>query len=252
MIDPRHRRLSVATLVVGFCVFTATAQSPEPPVDECVILLHGLARTHKSMAKAANVLQRNGYVAINVDYPSTEKRIEELANTAIEDGLRQCEAAAAQPVHFLTHSMGGILVRYYLAQRAIAGLGRVVMLSPPNQGSEVVDKLAGVPGYYALNGPAGDQLGTDVNSVPLALGPAGFELGVITGDRSINLFLSTLIPGADDGKVAVERAKLDGMTDFIVVPSSHPFIMRNKKALAQSIFFLQHGKFEHGSEAQPR
>ena len=148
------------------------------------------------------------------DYPSTEKRIEDLAYAAVDAGLRQCEAGAAVRVHFLTHSMGGILIRYYLAHRTIAALGRVVMLSPPNQGSEVVDRLRNVPGFYALNGPAGQQLGTEANSIPNELGPIDFELGVIAGNSSINWFLSTLIPGEDDGKVAVERAKIQGMADF--------------------------------------
>ena len=146
-------------------------------------------------------------------------------------------------VHFVTHSMGGILVRFYLANHRLVNLGRVVMLSPPNQGSETVDKLANMPGFGWLNGPAGQQLGTDENSLPNRLGPADFELGIITGNRSINLILSTMIPGPDDGKVAVERAKLAGMADFLVVPHSHPFIMKKPLVIEQTQFFLEHGRF---------
>jgi len=118
------------------------------------------------------------------------------------------------------------------------------MLSPPNQGSEIVDKLSGMPGFEFVNGPAGMTLGTDEDDVPLRLGPANFDLGIITGSRSINLILSLLIPGIDDGKVSVERAKLEGMADFLIVPHSHPFIMKSPDVIYQVIFFIEHGRFD--------
>ena len=120
------------------------------------------------------------------------------------------------------------------------------MLSPPNQGSEVVDKLSHLALYQWLNGPAGMELGTDKAALPVILGAADFELGVITGKYSINPILSQLIPGPDDGKVAVERAKLDGMADFLVVGSAHPFIMQNDQVIRQTLYFLQYGYFNHG------
>ncbi|MCC5452606.1 alpha/beta hydrolase [Rheinheimera sp. UJ51] len=211
---------------------------------ECVILLHGLARSADAMQVLEKRLQQAGYVVSNVDYPSTQYPIEQLAALAIEQGLRYCQQQSAQPVHFVTHSLGGILVRYYLTQQPIAHLGRVVMLGPPNQGSEVVDNLKDVPGFELLNGPAGQQLGTDEASVPRRLGPVDFELGVIAGTQSINLLLSTLLPNPDDGKVSLESTKVKGMTDFIALPTTHPFMMKNDAVIAQTLYFLQHGEFE--------
>ena len=115
----------------------------------------------------------------------------------------------------------------------------------PNQGSEVVDVLKDVPGFYLINGPAGMQLGTDESGIPGKLPPADYEVGVITGDESINLILSMFIPGDDDGKVSIERAKLAGMTDFLVVHDSHPFIMQSDEVIEQTISFLQSGTFKH-------
>ena len=103
------------------------------------------------------------------------------------------------------------------------------MLGPPNKGSEVVDKLGNIPGFYWLNGKAGLQLSTDSDSVPNKLGSADFDLGIIAGTKSINWILSSLIPGKDDGKVSIERTKLNGMNDHITVATSHPFMMKNKK-----------------------
>ena len=213
--------------------------------NECVILLHGLVRTKASMEKIEKKLLSEGYKVINHDYPSRNFTIAELAVNEIPNALKECEQCEASKVHFVTHSLGGILIRYFIEHSGIENLGRVVMLSPPNQGSELVDEIANIPGYDALNGPVGRELGTDDKSVPLSLGPANYELGIITGNESVNLILSRFIPGEDDGKVSVERAKLEGMTDFLVVPHSHTFIMKSDKVIEQILFFLQTGLFDH-------
>ena len=160
----------------------------------------------------------------------------------LDDRLTSC-CGTSPRIHFVTHSLGGIIVRYYLKNHRIPELGRVVMLSPPNGGSEVVDKFRDNFIFKWLNGPAGQQLGTGKDSLPKKLGGVAFELGVIDGDRSINLFLSIIIPGPDDGKVSVSNAKVEGMKDFIIVHSSHPFIMKNRHAIKQTITFLRQGEF---------
>jgi len=213
---------------------------PQP----CVILLHGLARTSSSMNKMEQALSESGYLVRNTTYPSTQKPINELASEVIPAAIESCNEEGDRPIHFVTHSLGGILIRYYLETNVLDNLGRVVMLSPPNQGSEVVDNLSGMPGFMAINGPAATQLGTDQDGVPSQLGPATFDVGIITGNRSINLINSMMIPGEDDGKVSVERAKLEGMSDFLVVPHSHPFIMNSKHVIRQVLYFLEHGRFE--------
>ena len=119
------------------------------------------------------------------------------------------------------------------------------MLGPPNQGSEVVDELRDRPGYTLLNGPAGSQLGTDQDSIPMKLGAANFELGVIAGTESVNPILSRYLPNPDDGKVSVERTKVEGMKDFITVRHSHPFIMQSSDVIQQAISFIQKGEFIH-------
>jgi hypothetical protein len=144
--------------------------------------------------------------------------------------------------------MGGIIARAIDRKGAPFQFGRVVMLSPPNKGSEVVDTLGDWWLFEKINGPAGGELGTGDDSTPNRLGRPSFDFGVITGDQSINWILSTLIEGADDGKVSVENAKLDGMSDFIVIPATHPFIMKNETAIAQTTHFLEYGSFEKPEE----
>ena len=147
-------------------------------------------------------------------------------------------------MHFVTHSMGGILVRQFLRQNKIANLGRVVILGPPNSGSEIVDILQNMPGFKVVNGPAGLQLSAKDHGLPNQLGPADFELGIIAGSRSINLVLSTLLPTPNDGKVSVESSKLEGMADHVTLPVTHTFMMRNPAVIEQVSTFLQEGKFK--------
>jgi pimeloyl-ACP methyl ester carboxylesterase len=237
------RRISVCS--IALTILTSTGVSAAPPPPDCVILLHGLARTASSMRDMESALKAQGYDVANVDYPSRKFEIALLADLAIEQGISDCGARENRKIHFVTHSLGGILVRYYLTHHDMPNLGRVVMLAPPNQGSEVVDEFGGVPGFRLLNGPAGMELGTDSHSVPLSLGPVTYPVGVIAGTRSINLILSTALPNPDDGKVSLERTKVDGMADFVSFPVSHPFIMQDKNVIRQVIHFLESGTFIH-------
>jgi hypothetical protein len=228
-------------------IYMTSTENKTDHSDECVILLHGLVRSNSSMDKIEDKLLSEGYQTVNHDYPSTDFTIADLAMKEIPQAIEECNQCQPKKIHFVTHSLGGILIRYFLEHNEIEDLGRVVMLSPPNQGSEAVDGLSNIPGFDMLNGPAGDELGTDENSVPLSLGSADFEVGIITGNETVNLILSQLIPGEDDGKVSVESAKLEGMTDFLVVPHSHTFIMKSDRVIEQILCFLDKGSFEHSN-----
>ncbi len=230
------------SLIMAMAILPLFASAAEN--QECVILLHGLCRTSRSMVPMERALSAAGFRVLNVDYPSRTASIEQLSEDAIGRAVADCQRAGAAKIDFVTHSLGGILVRSYLSRHAIPNLGRVVMLGPPNQGSEVVDKLGSLWLFKKINGPAGSELGTGTNSTPNKLGPANFCLGVIAGDRSINWINSLLIPGRDDGKVSVERTKLAGMSDHIVIHSAHPLLMRNRTAVRQTIYFLRAGRFE--------
>ena len=225
--------------------------------QDCVVLLHGLLRSDSSMATLEQALSEQGYTVVNMDYPSTEYPIEHLADTYVAQAINQCHthnhsnthSTIASDIdsntHFVTHSMGGILVRDYVDRHGSAGIGRVVMLGPPNQGSEAVDKLRFLPVFGWLHGPAGLQLGTDQQSRVKQLGAVDFELGVIAGTQSINPLLSVLIPGRDDGKVSVENTKVLGMKAHKVMSVTHPMMMKNEKVIGQTVQFLATGTFSN-------
>jgi triacylglycerol lipase len=231
--------------IIRFCIGLALLVSSGHSLlaAEGVVLLHGLCRTDDSMTRMASALRKEGFIVLNVDYPSRTATVEVLAEITIRKALADAELGNLERIHFVTHSMGGILVRHYLKTNQIERLGRVVMLAPPNQGSEVVDHLGDLALFELINGPAGKQLGTSAQSLPNQLGPVNFELGIIAGDRSVNLINSRMIDGADDGKVSVARTKVDGMSDHIVLHVTHPGMMRNREVIRQTVEFLKEGKF---------
>jgi triacylglycerol lipase len=226
--------------LVTLSVALASAQDP-------VVLLHGLGRTSGSMEKMERALEARGYRVCNVDYPSRKHPIDSLVENFVLPEIARCfpadGAAKNLPKHFVTHSMGGILVRRLAVLHPEFPIGRVVMLSPPNQGSEIVDKLGRGWLFKKYNGPAGNELGTDSGSVPNRLPAPAFECGVLAGTRSLDPISSWIIPGDDDGKVSLKRMRLAGMRDFREIAATHTFIMRDDGAIRQTLEFLKTGHF---------
>ncbi len=234
-------RLKRLLLIAAILAIVANASAKEV---ERVFLIHGLGRSSASMLLLKHRLESRGFEVISKGYDSTDGHIDDHVAWLAEE-LNAISGSDEPTLHFVTHSLGGIVLRVYLADNKLPNLGRVVMLTPPSQGSELADYLKDWKLYRLATGPSGQQIGTSEESVPRSLGPVEFELGVIAGDRSVNPLTSRIIPGPDDGKVSVENAKVEGMSDFIVLRHSHTFIMNSRDTADQVTAFLNDGAFLH-------
>jgi len=233
-------------LIFGRSIQAAAAARPSLSPKGTVIVLHGLARTSRSMTYIARGLTQHGYVVENLDYPSTELSIPELSDRYLAPAVARATTYGG-PVHIVSHSMGGILVRQYLADHPAHEIDRIVMLAPPNGGSELIDTVARSPLLEKTLGPAACQLTTATTSFANSLPPVSAELGIIAGTRSWNPIFSALVPGEDDGKVSVASTRLPGMQDHLVLAIDHTLIMWNREVLTQTVHFLEHGSFIHSA-----
>ena len=217
--------------------------------QDIVVLLHGMWRNESAMRPVERFLSTQGYQVINIAYPSTEYPIETLVDDYLKPVVENLQRKEYQRVHFVTHSMGGILVRYFLKHNKPDFIGRVVMLAPPNQGTELATLFSDSQWINIKRGPAAKQLSTDNKSWVRQLGPVNFELGIIAGNYNSNWLTDWILPGDDDGVVSVESTKVKNMQDFVTVPVKHYQLRANSISLTQTAHFLKFGQFYRSRQA---
>lgn len=207
---------------------------------ELVFVLHGIGKAKFDMAIMAHGLRQAGYGVVNWSYPSTRHSLTELADLL---------AAEIQPfqddytIHFVTHSMGGIVVRTYLSRYELDNLGRIVMVAPPSQGAELAQFFGSWGLYKSWFGPAGQELRPGQLGACANAGVPGCEFGIIAGGTGGPIGINPLLPGDNDGTVTVESTRLEGASDFAILPYPHPVIQMMPQTIELSVHFLEEGNF---------
>ncbi len=234
-------------LLAFFIVSNLFADNPEILNQrECVVLMHGLGDVKLSMLKIKKTLEDSEYKTFNIGYTTSNKTIESIAENKLSHKIKNI-SKKYEKVHFVTHSMGGLILRYYLQENSIPTGSRIVMLSPPNKGSEIANHFKDSPFYQLILGEVGQQLATDSKVIKKLKGIKP-DIGIITGDTSANPYFSKIIPGKDDGRVSVNNAKLKEMNDFLIVSSTHLSIKYNNEVMRQIVFFIENGTFDHSKK----
>lgn len=236
--------IAIVVTLTAACGAVDTPVTDAPPITpdgrDIVVLLHGLGRSEAAMSWLARRLEEGGYRAVPIGYRSLQKTPKEI----LEDVAKQidhCCIGKSPNLHFVGHSLGGLLIRAYLSRNEPANRGHVVLIGTPNAGTAVVDTLQD-RWWFPVLGPTARLLGTKDNSFPNSIGPPDYPLGVIAG-RKTGIYNETLLPGSDDGLVSIESTKINGMTDFVVVESGH-FSLRHDEAVARHVLsFLKTGRF---------
>jgi pimeloyl-ACP methyl ester carboxylesterase len=214
----------------------------QPPSKHLVLLVHGILRSTGTFSALEKALIEAGFDAVAISYPSTRATIEEHA-----EGLARLldRQEGTETVSFVTHSMGGLVVRHLLSrdeawQRRIA-VHRIVLIAPPNQGSAVARLLKDIPAYRMIYGAAGQQLTpAEVSKIPLIEHP----FAIVAGGTGDGEGFNPLLPGDDDGTVGLAETRLEGTLDFLVVPEIHAVISNHQDTIRATINFLKHGKFD--------
>ena len=245
-----HSYIAGCLLSLGIIALTATAETL-PPEDtptttgDTVVLLHGLGRGESAMWLMAHRIEKAGFNVIRVGYDSLDASPEAIVSSVTHD-IDACCKALPGSVHFVGHSLGGLLIRAYLAENLVPNRGRVVLIGTPNSGTPLVDRYRD-SWWMELAGPTANALGTGPGGFPQSLPPPDYPVGIIAGIQQ-GVLVKHIIPEASDGMVPVESTKLEGMVDFIIIETGHSFMRYDDEVAAQTIAFLMRGRFDHSGK----
>lgn len=243
--------VSVVILPLSLVGCAVNSMQPDSPVfithalkdKECVVLVHGLWRSGFAMRSIASNLEDNGYQTVSVDYPSTQSKIPELVQGYLLTSYEECKQTGAKKIHLVSHSMGGILIRQFLQNHSLPKGSKVVMLSPPNQGSELSEKFGSSWWYQWVVGPAGVSLSNTQQGIISKLDAIDEPVGIIAAYRDWSVWPNSWLPQPNDGTVSVESMKLAEMDDFILVNSGHAMMRFSDLVQSQIRQFLAVGEF---------
>jgi pimeloyl-ACP methyl ester carboxylesterase len=211
--------------------------------EELVVLVHGLWMHGVVMEVQRALLARMGFDAVCYSYPSARLTLGENADRL----ALFARTLAASRVHWVAHSLGGLVTLHMLDREPDLPPGRVVLLGTPYHACEA--RRAGAATWFGshMNGRSlGEWLAIE-KSAPIS----GREIGVIAGRIGVGLgrVVAHGLPSPHDGAVAVEETDIATARDRIVLSVSHTGMLFSREVARQTAAFLRDGRFDHDARA---
>lgn len=211
--------------------------------EESVIVVHGFARRARSMNQIATAVHQAGYEVRNIDYDSINQNLNDIKEEVYIKFDQYISENPDKKIHFIGHSLGGLLVRAYLAENKLDNLGVVILMGTPNKGTKLVNQYED-KWYFSWLGPVIPELGVGTSQFLDALQVPDYTVGVIAGSKPYSRWSAEYLEGDHDGLITVESAKLEGMHDFIEIEVNHSRMKRDPRVIEQVIYFLEHSQFK--------
>ena len=215
----------------------------EEGAEELVVLIHGIRDKPYIMWKLEQGLSKSGYSIMNLHYPSVKADMDSivsLVHSRLAPRLQDY-----QKINFVTHSLGGIVMRAYLHKHKQSNFQRLVMIAPPNKGAIMAERFEDFFIYKWIYGQTGQKLGKDSTDYWQQIPPPSIDFGIIAGGLGNDKGFNPLIPGDDDGTVGVAETKIAGAQDFIVIPGLHTSLLWQNRTLEQVLYFLEYNHFKN-------
>lgn len=239
----KHAPVFLLTFILlSGCVIGNNPVTKPDPLDEIVVkkdativLLHGQGRTRLSMVVLGKRFRSAGYQTLNFPYNQTIRSLDEISGQLVEFIGQKVKTS---DYHLIGHSLGNVIIRNAFRKDYPAGLGKIVMLAPPNQPAHLAKRLKKNLIYRLFTGDSGQKLSEEkfYRDLPIPRVP----FGVIAGDKGQSLTFSE----PNDGVVTVGSTKLEGMADWILLHHGHTFIMNCKDTFEHCVRFVESGRFK--------
>lgn len=243
LLDPHQKRHCAGSLESCQAALAELRAEHSLPAmkGKAVVLVHGIGRSHQSFAPMKKTMEQQGYTVVGFDYPSTQISIEAAAEY-LQSVLQSLDGIT--DIHFVCHSMGGLVLRAWLMKHGDPRIRRAVMLGVPNKGAKLADMLKSNPLFKLALGPAGQQLASTndqkfIDKLPVPT----FEFGVVAGGRGKAKGYNPILKGDNDMTVLVASTRLPGAADFVLLPVIHTVLMSDERAIEKTIHFLKTGRF---------
>ena len=239
-MTPKHSLITLSLLGL----LTACSSQPEvADEDDVVVLAHGLGRSSHAMWKMKDNLEQAGFAVCTINYSTIGVALDDMLDDTRQQ-IQSCVSKDGQ-THFIGHSLGGLVIRDYLAQNPVdpQHLGKVIFMGTPNQGSEVADHMQD-NFLMDIGGEVSQSLISGDTSLGNRLPEPDYPVGIIAGTKS-SFATKSYFDVANDGLVSVESAKVDTMDDFIALKVSHTAMRYSQTVSEQAIHYLKHGQFDH-------